>query len=256
MQFSVLTYNTLLFDAQRGLSAIFKKYVPDIVCLQEMDTNDSNIEHIEKLDYHLADFSNGFIKFGIVYGVATFIRARSGKCINSKSITLPRGIGEAITYILRIFRTQKKDRTVLRTEFALGESKQKVIVYNIHLSAHGTNGIRIKQLERTLSDIKKSNGSPTILVGDFNYPFGRKKLEELMELNGFAEATNAIGFTTDGKLLHYAFFEKLAMKALQFFIGKENKLDYIFFKNCKVTSTVRINASYSDHFPILAKFEI
>lgn len=256
MQFSVLTYNTLLYDAQRGLSAIFKKYVPDIVCLQEMDTNEKNIEQIEKLDYRLADYSNGFIKFGTVYGVATFIRAKSGRCVHSKSITLPRGIGEAISYILRVFKTQKKDRTVLKTEFVLGNEKQKVIVYNIHLSAHGTNGIRIKQLERTLSDIKKSNGAPTVLVGDFNYPFGRKKLEELMELNGFSEATNAIGYTTDGKLLYYTFIEKLLMKALQFFIGKESKLDYIFFKNCKVVSTVRIDATYSDHFPILAKFEI
>jgi len=256
MKFSVLTYNTLLFDAQRGLSAIFKKYIPDIVCLQEVDTNESNIAQIEKMGFTLADFSNGFIKFGIVYGVATFIKTASGRCINSKSITLPRGIGEAISYILRIFRTQKKDRTVLRTEFALGELKQKVIVYNIHLSAHGTNGIRIKQLEKTLADIKRSNGSPTIIVGDFNYPYGRKKLEELMEMNGFSEATHAIGFTTDGKLLHYAFFEKLAMKLFQFIIGKENKLDYVFYKNCSVTSTVRIDASYSDHFPILAKFEV
>lgn len=256
MQFSVLTYNTLLYDAQRGLSAIFKKYVPDIVCLQEMDTDEKNIMHIEKLGYQLADYSNGFIKFGVVYGVATFIRSQAGKCINSKSITLPRGLGEAIGFILRIFKTQKKDRTVLKTEFMLGNSKQKVVVYNIHLSAHGANGIRIKQLERTLSDIKRLNSTATILLGDFNYPFGRKKLEELMQLNGFSEATNAIGFTTNGNLLYYTFIEKILIKVLRFFIGKKNKLDYIFYKNCKVVSTIRIDASLSDHFPILAKFEI
>ena len=256
MQFSVLTYNTLLSDAQRGLSAIFKKYVPDIVCLQEMDTDEKNITQVEKLGYTLADYSNGFIKFGTVYGVATFIRINAGKCINSKSITLPRGLGEAIAFILRIFKTKKKDRTVLKTEFLLDNSKHKVVVYNIHLSAHGANGIRIKQLEKTLSDIHKYNNVPTILVGDFNYPFGRKKLEELMQLNGFSEATNSIVFTSDGKLLYYTFIEKILMKALQFFIGKENKLDYIFYKNCKVISTVKIDASYSDHFPIISKFEI
>ncbi|MFH0772701.1 MAG: endonuclease/exonuclease/phosphatase family protein [bacterium] len=256
MQFSLLTYNTLLYDARRGLSVIFKKYVPDIVCLQEMDTNEENIEHIEKLDYDLADYSNGFIKFGTVYGVATFIRSQSGKCVNSKSITLPRGLGEAIAFILRIFKTQKKDRTVLKTEFVLGSTKHKVIVYNIHLSAHGANGIRIKQLERTLHDIKKTSNVATVLVGDFNFPLGRKKLEELMQLNGFSEATNAITYTSDGKLLHYTFLEKLLMKTLQFFIGKENKLDYIFYKNCNAVSTVRINVPYSDHFPLLAKFEI
>lgn len=256
MQFSVLTYNTLLFDAKRGLESIFKKYTPDIICLQEMDTDDKNINQIEKLGYDLADYSNGFIKFGTVYGVATFIRPHAGKCTNSKSITLPRGLGEAIAFILRVFKTQKKDRTVLKTEFALGSEKQKVLVYNIHLSAHGTNGIRIKQLERTLSDIKRTNDVPTVLVGDFNYPYGRKKLEELMTKNGFSEATNTIAFTTDGKLLYYTFIEKFLMKIFQFFLGKENKLDYVFYKNCKALTTVRINANYSDHFPLLAKFEV
>ena len=256
MQFSVLTYNTLLNDAQKGLHLIFKKYSPDLVCLQEIDTNERNIEKIEKLGYELADYSNGFIKFGSVYGVATFIKKGRGVCIDSKSITLPRGLGEALAFILRIFKTKKKDRTVLKTEFNLVDNDQKVIIYNIHLSAHGSNGIRIKQLERTLTDIAKTSTIPTILVGDFNYPFGRKKLEEVMTAHGFLEATNAISFTTDGKLLYYTLIEKFLMKIFQFFIGKENKLDYIFYKNCKPLSTIRINASYSDHFPLLAKFEI
>lgn len=256
MQFSILTYNTLLNDGQKGLASFFKKYNPDIVCLQEIDTHEKSIERIEKLDYALADYSNGFIKFGKVYGVATFFNPKSITCTDTKSITLPRGLGEAIAFILRVFKTQKKDRTVLKAEFSLEQKKQKIAVYNIHLSAHGTNGIRIKQLERTLEDIKKSSGSATILVGDFNYPFGRKKLEELMESHGFSEATNAITYTTDGKLLYYTFIEKYLMKIIQFFIGKESKLDYIFYKNCKSISTVRIDAPYSDHFPLLAKFEI
>lgn len=256
MQFSLLTYNTLLNDARKGLYSIFKKYHPDLVCLQEIDTDENNIEKVEKLGYSLADFSNGFIKFGKVYGVATFFNPNSGSCIHTKSITLPRGIGEALSFLFRIFRTQKKDRTVLKAEFTLGDKKKRVIIYNIHLSAFGANGIRIKQLERTLDDITKTSSSATILVGDFNYPLGRKKLEELMEAHGFSEATNTIAYTTDGKLLYYTFIEKYLMKIMQFFIGKETKLDYIFYKNCKAVSTIRINVSYSDHFPLLAKFEI
>jgi len=256
MQFTILTYNTLLNDAQKGLHLLFKKYNPDIVCLQEIDTHEKNIEKIEKLGYSLADYSNGFIKFGKVFGVATFYNPAAIICTDTKSITLPRGLGEALAFILRVFKTQEKDRTVLKAEFVMENKKKKVVVYNIHLSAHGTNGIRIKQLERTLNDITKSTDSATILVGDFNYPFGRKKLEELMESHGFSEATNTIAFTTDGKLLYYTFVEKYLMKILQFFIGKESKLDYFFYKNCKAVSTIRVNAHYSDHFPILAKFEI
>ncbi len=256
MQLSILTYNTLFNDGQKGLPSFFKKYSPDIVCLQEVDTHEKSLERIEKLGYSLADYSNGFIKFGKVYGVATFYNPEQVVCTETKSITLPRGLAEAITFILRIFKSKKKDRTVLKAEFEVEGTNKKVDVYNIHLSPHGTNGIRIKQLERTLDDIQKSSSHATILVGDFNYPFGRKKLEMLMESHGFSEATNTISYTTDGKLLYYTVIEKYLMKILQFFIGKESKLDYCFYKNCKAVSIIRINAPYSDHFPLLAKFEI
>lgn len=256
MKFTVLTYNTLLNDAQLGLKSIFKKYQPALVCLQEVDTDEKNIAVIESLGYELADYSNGFIKYGKVYGVATFYKKNIFEYKGSKSITLPRGLGEALAFILRVFKTQKKDRTVLRTTFALKDTGERIELYNIHLSAHGTNGIRIKQLERTLKDMSIDTKKPTILVGDFNYPFGRKKLEELMQVNGFAEATAAIAYTTDGKLLHYTIIEKWLMKVLQFIIGKENKLDYCFFKNCQVISAVTIDVPYSDHFPVLAQFEI
>lgn len=256
MQFTLLTYNTLLSDAQRGLRAIFQTYTPDIACLQEIDTNEYNLEQIEHADYRLADYSNGFIKFGKVYGVATFFSPKTISFSSSKSINLPRGYLEILSFVLRIFRTKKKDRTVLRTKFSFKNSDKKIIVYNIHLSAHGTNGIRLKQLKKTLDDIAHENGYPTILVGDFNYPYGRKKLEDLMHENGFIEATNNIQFTSDGKLLHYSFFEKILARILQLIFGKNHKLDYVFYKNCTSLSTLRIDVPYSDHFPIITKFEI
>ncbi len=256
MRFTLLTYNTLLSDAQRGLRAVFQTYKPDIACLQEIDTNDSNLEQIEQSGYRLADYSNGFIKFGKVYGVATFFSPETISLSSSRSISLPRGFLEVISYILRIFRTKKKDRTVLRTVFSFRQQEKKVIIYNIHLSAHGTNGIRLKQLKKTLADISNENGYPTILVGDFNYPYGRKRLEELMHTHGFLEATNNIHFTSDGKLIHYSFFEKIIAKTLQIVFGKNQKLDYMFYKNCTPISTVKIDVPYSDHFPIVTKFEI
>jgi len=256
MQFTLLTYNTLLSDAQRGLRAIFQTYKPDVACLQEIDTNEYNLQQIEKGGYRLADYSNGFIKFGKVYGVATFFSPQTISFSSSKSINLPKGYLEIISYVLRIFRTKKKDRTVLRTRFSFTKQEKKLIIYNIHLSAHGTNGIRLKQLKKTLDDISHENGHPTILVGDFNYPYGRRKLEELMHENGFLEATNNINFTSDGKLLHYSFVEKILAKILQSIFGKNHKLDYMFYKNCTPVSTVKIDVPYSDHFPIITKFEI
>ena len=72
MTFSVLTYNTLFNRAVNKLDIIVSQLHPDILCLQEVETEEKNLKKIENLGYRLADYSNSFIKFGKIYGVATF----------------------------------------------------------------------------------------------------------------------------------------------------------------------------------------
>lgn len=72
MDFSLLTYNTLYGDAVVGLKKICDSQHPDIICLQEIATTNQTFGKIEQLGYKLADYSNAFIKFGRIYGVATF----------------------------------------------------------------------------------------------------------------------------------------------------------------------------------------
>jgi len=256
MEFSLLTYNTLLNDGQEGLKKIFNIHKPDFICLQEIDTSDKTLNNIEKLGYRLADYSNAFIKFGHVYGVATFFNEERFACIDSKIISLPKGFLEIVSYVLRVFRSGKKTRTVLKTEFVVKNDFLKIEIYNIHLSAHGTNGIRIKQLRKTLSDINLNSTQPMILVGDFNYAYGRRKLEEIMGGFGFNEATNTISYTSDGKLIHYTFVEKIFAQIRNKLFHNRLKLDYVFCKNCKAISSKTIDVPFSDHFPVFTKFKL
>lgn len=257
MDFSLLTYNTLLSDAVAGLEKICGEKNPDIICLQEVDTTPATFAKIEKLGYRLADFSNAFVKFGRIYGVATFYRESMFEFTESKVIFLPKGVIEIVAFILRIFQTGLRKRTVLRTDFVSKSTKKELTVYNIHLSAHGTNHIRLKQIKTTLDDVKLNETTdPTILTGDFNYPIGRKRLEELLRTYDFREATNTIFFTMGGWLKHYTFFEKLFAGPFFKIMKHRLKLDYVFYKNLKARSAEKIDAQYSDHYPVFARFTL
>ena len=63
MKFTLLTYNVLFNKAFSHLPDILKQYQPDIVCLQEVDTREENLNQLEKCGYRLADYANCFIDF-------------------------------------------------------------------------------------------------------------------------------------------------------------------------------------------------
>lgn len=257
MDFSILTYNTLFSDAVVGLKKICSSQHPDIICLQEVVTTDTTFKQVELLGYKLADYSNAFIKYGRIYGVATFYNPEKFSFHDSKIIFLKFGIMEFIAYILRVFRTGKKARTVLRTELICSKTKTKITIYNIHLSTYGTNSLRLKQITTTLNDVREGDrGQPMIITGDFNYPYGRKKLEELMGQYEMKEATNTILFTTEGSLMHYSLIEKILGSILFKFFKHKLKLDYIFYKNCLSLLAKKVDVQFSDHYPVYAVFKL
>ena len=257
MDFSILTYNTLFGDALLGLKKICNSQHPDIICLQEVETNTQAFKAIEDLGYKLADYANAFIKYGRIYGVATFYNFNKFTLHDSKIIFLKFGFMEFLAYIMRIFRTGNKPRTILKTEFICNKNQEKVAIYNIHLSTFGTNSLRLNQRPTTLNDVKEGDyGQATIITGDFNYPYGRKKLEALMDQYDMKEATNTILFTTEGSLTHFTFFEKIIGSILFKFFKHKLKLDYIFYKNCQSLLAKKVDVQYSDHYPVFAVFKL
>lgn len=240
MKISLLTYNVLFNRALTNFDTILDHYQPDIVCLQEIETNEANLKNVEAHGYKLADYSNSFIKSGTVFGLATFYKQEVFKFTESSSLALPRSYYE---FLLVLLRGGNNPRTVLKTEFKLKNSDKSLINYNLHLTAWATNGIRVKQIKTTLEDLHISNTDKGVIIaGDFNYPYQRKNFEELIAKHGLSEATDNLYVTFEGKWFHF-----LPMKL---------KLDYILYKNVKLTSTERVQSRDSDHFPIISTFEV
>ena len=238
MQLKLLTYNLFFNKALEKIDEVVTSQKPDIVLLQEFQTSSVGFTPIEKLGYKLANYSNSFLKHGTTFGVATFYNPGKLVVRKSYSIDLPRSIYELF---LILFYGGNKPRTVLKTDFELKTSKKKFTVYNIHLSWFNTNSLRIKQLKEVFKTIG-TDGSPILVGGDFNYPYGRRKFELFIKEYNLHEATNTILYT----------FEKRFLK----FIKLRWKLDYILYHNIDTITTSRINITNSDHYPIISEFAL
>lgn len=239
MQLSLLTYNFFFHQGFKDIESLLVKNNPDIACFQEMETNEESFNMLERHGYQLADYSNSFIKVNKVFCVATFFKANKFKLTESRSITLPRSYYEIFLFLLR---GAHNPRTVLKTEFLTNEGKKHFTLYNLHLSPFATNGARVKQIRKTLDDLKIQSNNNILIAGDFNYPYGRKKFEELIHQYNLKEATHNIPYTFEKKFLN--------------FFSIRLKDDYILYKNFSLLSTKRISQIYSDHFPIISSFDL
>jgi len=239
MKFSLLTYNLFLNRANSNVGKILSLYHPNIVCLQEVRTDAENLQIVQKLGYKLANYSNSFTRKGRLFGVATFYDPKIFTFSNSQSFSLTRGFYEFMRFIAN---NEPQKRTVLVTGFSLKKTKQKIVIYNVHLAPFATNIVRDKQIRIAFEDLELGIQEPIITAGDFNYPYGRKKFEILIGKYGLSEATNNIFYTLETRLL------KLFLIRM--------KLDYILYKNIQHIATEKIQVRHSDHFPIIAQFKI
>jgi len=238
MKFSVLTYNLLFNQAITPLKDLIKKYQPDIICLQEVLTDEDNLNQLVFDPYRLADFSNSFIRVHSIFGIATYYNSKRLIFNDSNTYNLPRSWFEAF---LVFFRGFNSPRNVLKTEFKTKIGK-KIAAYVVHLTPWATNKAKLKQIKETLEIFKNSPSMPTVITGDFNYPYGRKQFENLINKAKLKEATSNILHTLETR-----YFNLLTVKF---------KLDYVLYRKLRHKKTEKLPYHYSDHYPILATFEI
>lgn len=236
---SVLTFNLLFGKALGELIDLIKQNQPDIICVQEFPVNEATVKQLEEAGYELADYSPSFFRNFRFFSVATFYNPKTIKHQNGQTITLARGFYEILLFFLRF---SPEARTSLNNNFMYRANQQQFRICNLHLTAlQSTNTVRVRQLKTVLAFLHKPmQTKPTIVVGDFNYVYKRKVLEELFQQHGYSEATNNLFYTIESKILGLF---KIKMKP-----------DYIWYQHLTKISTIRLTKKQSDHYPILAKF--
>lgn len=261
MNFSVLTYNTLFNTAYVKLDSIVDRFNPDILCLQEVSTDSSNLKLIESKGYVLADYLNSFIKFGKIYGVATFYNPEKFRFVKSNSLKISSNLTELFFTLVQLIVGVNKPKSVLRCDFIHKSTSKKLTICNAHLIVIASNALRVNHIKKALDSLNIDDETPLIMGGDFNYlPYLRRRLERIMKRYHLVEATKNIRQTVDfsvvGEKEHMTPFQRSFIKFLDRLFLHKMKNDYVFYRRLRLIKNERINIQYSDHFPILSVFKI
>lgn len=229
---SVLTYN---IDKNKGLPrllALVERHHPDVVAIQECRIDHDSVALMKKYGYEFSGHSYSFRHFFTKYSVATFYNPHTVQVDDASKLPLRIGFWDIVLF----YRGGR--RSVIKTPITIGS--KKILIHNIHLSPFIMNTLRVKQLRQIFESLVDSDEAH-IVLGDFNYPYGRKKLEHLLESYDLHEASNKIFHTFRSTFRFWPF---------------KFKLDYIVYKNLQHVKTVQIDSFAPDHTPILAKFKL
>ena len=207
---------------------------PDILCLQEIpNRRGAFLNELLETNGYAYNFAPSFTKNGVTYGELTAFKKEKMSLILAQVVDL------GTNFISKIISRHNSKWRSLISVVRFG--KKNFIVVNVHLLPQALNGRRRKQLDIAIEALNILNflKLPTIIVGDYNYSsiIGRGGLIKFMATHGFK-----IG----GK--------KKIITHKKFRIP--HQLDYVFFRNCKVTNITSERVKFSDHYPIFFNLEL
>lgn len=233
---SVLAYN-IFFGKQLDQILEWLVSLPeefDIICFQEFPKARINFlqNYLKHFDYDF-QFATSFRIKGRDFGELTLLNKKKLSLEETTIVTLGHSIIEK-----RVLRL-RRERTSLITKFNYHNTK--IIIANTHLAAFTSNAKRRKQLSKVIENIdagKKNNDIPAIILGDLNYSslFRQGKFLKFVADKGFSNAHTNI--------THNLFFITT------------HQLDYILYRNIKISDIAIQRLSYSDHFATMFSIDI
>ena len=202
----------------------------DIMCLQECK--------IDKLPKRLGGLSLAGAVIGAALlnsdtGLAVYINPTIWAVEDKRTYSLPSMLYEKLL--------QKKDRPRLQLfRFSHMENqKNQLILGNTHIACllAGNRGRRIQAVRAAKFTLEFAADTPSILTGDFNYPFAETRMVQAVEQTGLSYVKGATTTPTYNR-------------------WPKRTFDRMFTRGLKTDSFAVLPFGNSDHAPIVGKFQI
>lgn len=266
-----------VINCTNGDISLIKGNNADIVCLQEVDRDSTRSYHVDQAQQILDSLENVSSTFAVNYHSAFLFypitqphgKSNSGlltisdmQITSCKRRSLP--ISDGFKKIVDLDRCYAINRIDT-------ENGKELVLFNVHLSAYGTNGdLQQQQLSMLFGDMQEEyeKGCYVICTGDFNHDFpGNSK--DVFNKDTTEEHSWAAPFPDDMIPEH---FSKATDYASGITVPSCRNCDkpygpdcytvivdgFIVSDNVEVTYTDVIDSgfSYSDHNPVVMKFKL
>ncbi|GAA1961029.1 endonuclease/exonuclease/phosphatase family protein [Agromyces allii] len=167
----VISYNLRKHRAISELAALDSRYSPDLVCLQECDTQDL-AEHVGRLRLAHSTVGNRL-------GLAVYYRPDRIEVRDLRTVALKKSLHDRIAKPAheRLLGARVFDRVHGR----------EAIVASFHAAPlTALNSLRRHQIKAALGELQLLGPNlPTLMVGDYNYPIFKDNLAEKVREAGY-----------------------------------------------------------------------
>lgn len=216
----IISYNLRKHAASGELVALCERYAVDVLCLQELDTQDmpATIGELKLADSTTRNR----------LGLAVYFRSHRYEALETRTFSLKKSLHDRVL-------TPAHER-LIGTRLYDSEAERELIVASFHAAPlTALNSLRRHQIHSALGELwQLGPGLPTLMVGDYNYPVFKDNLS-----NKVRDAGYDLTLSDKRTYTRYKFFRG------HFDLATSVGLD--------IESVETLPRGTSDHMPILVK---
>lgn len=167
----VISYNLRKNRASGEISALLERYRPDILCLQECDT----LALPDKIGtLQLADSTTRNR-----LGLAIYYRDDLYTAVETRAFTLKKSLHDRLL--------KPAHERLIGTRLVDKRMNLELVVASFHgAPLTALNSLRRTQIHAALEKLRAlGQGSPTLMVGDYNYPLFKRNLTQQVNESGY-----------------------------------------------------------------------
>lgn len=218
----VLSYNLRKHRAATELEELEERHEPDVLCLQEADVA-ALPERVDEMRLAAATDRNRL-------GLAVYYRENAFRLKDTASLGLKKSLHDMVL--------RPAHERVLGVQLHDIDAGREVTVASFHAAPlTALNSLRRSQIGSALEALERLGpGTPTLMVGDYNYPVFKENLGERMRRRGYD-----LTLSDSRTYMRYRFFR--------------GHYDFVTSRGLSIEGVVTLPQGSSDHLPILVTAE-